>query len=90
MKDEGLNPSRPVMKISLLKCWDDGEPISIGLMHTPESWDAYNIQEVYIQIQKLWDNFKDTQPDSDNEFINYLKQYNFIEIFDPVLEVDLY
>lgn len=79
------------MKVNIIRDFDDENPCSIGLMETPdtEEWDYLESDEISARIEKLWEEFQATEPNSDNDFIDYLIKKGFEELENDVLDVVL-
>lgn len=73
------------MKVNIIRAVD-GPPTSIGLVESPQNLTLSQVEKL---IPILWEEFQETQPDVDNQFIEYLEQHGFEEIHDPVLEIVL-
>lgn len=73
------------MIISVVREWDDHPSAVLG--HVVSKEDDWT--KAMEEIEKMWEQFKDTEPNSDNEFIDYLAEHGFEIHQDNFVSVNL-
>lgn len=56
------------MLVNIIRAWDDHEPVVLGAVGV-SLVDPVKIKD---EIEEAWDLFQETEPDSDNDFIDWM------------------
>jgi hypothetical protein len=68
-------------RFNLIREYDDGDSLLLGTIKTNKS---------YRTITDAWEEFKDSEPDCDSQFIQFLvEHYGCIEIVDKNINIYL-
>ena len=73
--------------IQILRTWDDHEPVVLGHVLPPFPYTTE--ADISADVEKHWDEFKATDPDSDNDFIFYLVNRGYVAVDNDQITVTL-
>lgn len=60
------------MIIDLVRNWEDHDPVILGHLKLKN-----NIPDDLSEIDKLWDEFKDSEPEADEDFVDFLVGHGY-------------
>jgi len=71
--------------LSVCRLYDDHHPVTIGYVYKPI---GLTLTETISKIENAWDGFMETEPNCDDEFIDYLvEEHEFMDYQFGVIEV---